>query len=279
MIAGMKTMLKWHLEAFDMFPIGDGYEIEVNEFDWKDDNGMCYNKDGVTVRHWRRSHAKDGASAYRLDWNGLSFVWTGDGRPDKLTTKYAKGCDVFVTESGGADLAALNQIKYGLPPTLYNFTIDTHHTTHYAVGKVIAEVSPRIGMVTHFQDDEDVVAEMIAGVRAHWDGLFQLGVDVAVVNVTKDAIWYRKAVLPDKSGAVPPTRELVERAKRAGVALPKTFTFPEPRRTREEQQEQLTRDNEIDPKEYTPKDVQREQITAWPKNYTLDLEAMLNPKK
>jgi hypothetical protein len=36
MVAGMKQMLKWHLEAFDACPIGDGYEIEVNEFDWKD---------------------------------------------------------------------------------------------------------------------------------------------------------------------------------------------------------------------------------------------------
>ena len=98
MVAGMKQMLKWHLEAFDSCPIGDGYEVEVNEFDWKDENGICYDRNGVTVRHWRRSHAKDGASAYRLDWNGLSFVWTGDGRPDELTAKYAAGADVFVTE-------------------------------------------------------------------------------------------------------------------------------------------------------------------------------------
>ena len=30
--------------------------------------GLIYEKDGATVRHWRRSHAKDGASGYRLDW-------------------------------------------------------------------------------------------------------------------------------------------------------------------------------------------------------------------
>src|SRR5271166_253075 len=107
MVAGMKQMLKWHLEAFDACPIGDGYEIEVNEFDWKDENGICYDKNGVTIRHWRRSHTKDGASAYRLDWNGLSFVWTGDGRPDELTAKYAAGADVFVTECQ-PDLARLN---------------------------------------------------------------------------------------------------------------------------------------------------------------------------
>ncbi len=38
----MKQMLKWHLEAFDSCPIGDGYEVEVNEYDWKDENGICY---------------------------------------------------------------------------------------------------------------------------------------------------------------------------------------------------------------------------------------------
>ncbi len=77
MIEGMKMMTHWHTDSFNCCPIGDGYEVEVNEFDFRDDNGVCYDQDGVTVRHWRRSHTKDGASAYRLDWNGLSFVWTG----------------------------------------------------------------------------------------------------------------------------------------------------------------------------------------------------------
>jgi len=278
MIAGMKQMLRWHLEAFDMFPIGDGYEIEVNEFDWKDESGICYDKNGVTVRHWRRSHAKDGASAYRLDWNGLSFVWTGDGRPDELTAKYAKGVDVFVTEMAGQDLAFLMEQKYGIPQILVNFTFDTHHTSHYAVGYLIKQVNPRIGMVTHFTWDDDVVEEFAAGVRAHWDGLFEFGRDIAVVNVTKDAVWYRKAVLPDLSGSVPPMREIMQKAAKSGQPLPREFVFPEPRLTREVQQEQLTRDLEIDPKKYYPTDVLREQVTTWPKGYKLDLEKLLGRK-
>jgi ribonuclease Z len=154
MVAGMKQMLKWHLEAFDACPIGDGYEVEVNEFDWKDENGICYDKNGVTVRHWRRSHVKDGASAYRLDWNGLSFVWTGDGRPDELTAKYAKGVDVFVTEIQ-PDLARINMLKYGLPEFLFNYTVDIHHTLAYATGYLIKQVNPRCGMVTHLAFDND----------------------------------------------------------------------------------------------------------------------------
>ncbi len=98
MVKSMQEMCNWHKHAFMLMPVGDGYECEVTEFDYKDDGGICYDKNGVTVRHWRRSHTMDGASAYRLDWNGLSFVWTGDGRPDQLTAKYAKGADVFVSE-------------------------------------------------------------------------------------------------------------------------------------------------------------------------------------
>jgi ribonuclease Z len=86
----MQKMAAWHVQSFTSLPVGDGYEVEVTEFDYKDEDGICYNKNGVTVRHWQRSHTMDGASAYRLDWNGLSFIWTGDGKPDELTTRLPK---------------------------------------------------------------------------------------------------------------------------------------------------------------------------------------------
>lgn len=275
MVAGMKQMLKWHIEAFDMFPIGGGFETEVNEFDYSKENGVVYDKNGVTVRSWPRSHAKDGAVAYRLDWNGLSFVWTGDGRPDELTKKYAKGVDVFVTEMAGVDLPMLQNYKYGLPQPIVEYTIDIHHTSHYAVGDLLATVKPRIGMVTHLVYDADADAENIAGIRAHYDGLFEYGVDVAVVNVTKDAVWYRKAVLPDNTGMVPPFREMAERARKYGEKLPENFTFPNPRMTREEEQDKRWRDLEIDPHEYYPKDVYREPFTHWPKDYTVKTAQLL----
>lgn len=71
LIEGMKMMTHWHREAFSVFPIGKGWDVEVTEFDFMDDGGVVYDKNGVKVIHWRQSHAKDGASAYRLDWNGL----------------------------------------------------------------------------------------------------------------------------------------------------------------------------------------------------------------
>ena len=272
MIDGMKQMLKWHMDAFDHFPIGDGYEVEVNEFDWKDDNGICYDKNGVTIRHWRRSHAKDGASAYRLDWNGLSFVWTGDGRPDELTLEYAKGVDVFVTECQ-TDTGQLISQKYGIPPFIYNYTIDTHHTPHYALGYMINEINPRIGMTTHLEYDEDTICEVIAGVRTHWKGMFAFGApDVQVVNVTKDAIWTRSAVLPDLAGQnMPPLDQLFGDEN---GNLPEQLEVPQPKIPREDQQEQATRDLEIDPDKYTPPDVRRDLLTQLPNPMIVDAEEL-----
>jgi ribonuclease Z len=264
MIINMKKMLKWHLEEFDTCPVGDGFEVEVNEFDWKKENDICYDKDGVTVRHWPRSHGKDGASAYRLDWNGLSFVWTGDGRPDELTAKYAKGCDVFVTECQN-DIGKLMSMKMGMPEELYNYVIDTHHTPHYAAGYLMKQINPRIGMVTHLELEPGLHNELCAGIRTHWDGLFVVGApDVKVVNVTKDAIWTREASLiglanpkkPDPSDAL----ALAWDTSRG----PGQFFLPKVKIPREEQQEEFLRKMEIDPAKYYPPDVNRPMVTEMP---------------
>ena len=108
-------MLGWHVDAFSVFPVGKGWDIQVNEFDFRDNGGVVYEENGVKVTHWQRSHAKDGASAYRLDWNGMCFVWTGDGRPSKLDIKYAKGCDLYVTEMQ-AELLEISSGVQGVPP-------------------------------------------------------------------------------------------------------------------------------------------------------------------
>ena len=73
------------------------------------------------------------------------------------------------------------------------------------------EVNPRVGMVTHIEYEDDLLNEVSAGIRAHWDGLFLYGApDVVVVNVTKDAIWARRAALPGMTGAnVPNPRQLL----------------------------------------------------------------------
>ncbi|MFA1627683.1 guanitoxin biosynthesis MBL fold metallo-hydrolase GntH [Rhizobium mongolense] len=273
MIEGMKMMTRWHTDSFNACPIGDGYEVEVNEFDFRDDNGVCYDKDGVTIRHWRRSHTKDGASAYRLDWNGLSFVWTGDGRPDERTLELAKGVDVFVTEVQ-PDTANLQAMKMGMPSVIMSTTIDQAHSPHYAVGYMFDKIQPRLAMVTHTTYDEELIPEITAGIRVHYNGLFQFGApDVVVVNVTKHAIWSRKAAIPDSGNMTRPSpAEAVELFGLTPTNL--KVTFPNPRNPLADQLEPETLNGDIDPKKYYPPDVYREPKKDYPRNYTIDVREM-----
>ena len=277
MVEGMKKMAHWHIDSFNSSPIGDGYEVEVNEFDFRDDNGICYDQDGVTIRHWRRSHTKDGASAYRLDWNGLSFVWTGDGRPDELTAEFAKGVDVFVTEVQ-PDLANLQQLKMGLPAMITNQTIDTAHTVHYAVGYLTKQVNPRMAMVTHTAFDEDLLPEILAGIRVHWDGLFQFGApDGVVVNVTKEAIWTRNAALSEAASPASPSKSEAKELFDLGPTH-LSVDFPDPVHNVTDVQEEFVREKEIDPDLYYPSDVNRELVRVFPKGFKIEIPKMVKEK-
>jgi hypothetical protein len=116
-VEAMQAMTHWNTTAYSTVPTGRGFDVQVDEFDWQDDGGICYKRDGVTIRHWRRIHNMCGATGYRLDWNGLSFVWTGDGRPDQLTIEQCQGVDLFVTELQ-PDTGALMALKAGIPEVI-----------------------------------------------------------------------------------------------------------------------------------------------------------------
>ena len=254
MVEGMKMMTNWHRDAFSVFPVGKGWDVVAHEFDFRDDGGVIYDRDGVRIIHWQRSHAKDGASAYRLDWNDLCFVWTGDGRPSHLDEKYAKGCDVYVTELQ-QEVVEINSGVQGVPPFLARYTIDTHHTPGYASGYLANMVQPRLFMTTHMSYDPYVAEETVAEVREHWKGPFHFGApDGIVVNVTKDQIWVREGVLPDFPNSQAPQFNFDNGQ----------LVVPHPPTSREEIQEPFVREQEIDPEEYYPEGYHPELLEDWP---------------
>ena len=254
MIEGMKMMTGWHRDAFSVFPVGKGWDIESNQFDFKDNGGLIYDENGVKIIHWERSHAKDGASGYRLDWNGLCFVWTGDGRPSELDEKYAKGCDVYVTELQ-QEVVEINSGIQGVPPFLARYTIDTHHTPAYASGYLANQIQPRLFMTTHMSYDPYVAEETVAEVREYWKGPYHFGApDGIVVNVTKDQIWVREGVLPDFPNSKAPQQDFSN-----GQLI-----VPMPPTSRQEIQNQEIRDQQLDPDLYYPEGYKPELLEEWP---------------
>jgi len=255
MVEGMKQMMHWHREAFSVFPTG--WEIEVNEFDFADAGGTAYEKSGVKVIHWPASHAKDGASGYRLDWNGLSFCFTGDTRPNTLDIEYCEGVDVMISETQ-PEVIAISSGVQGVPPFVGRYTMDTHHSPSYAVGYIFNQVKPRMAMTTHMPFDPYINAETIAEVREHWKGPFHFGApDMVVVNVTKDQIWVRDGVIPDYPNVRAPNAD-------ASIARYGGLVVPVPVYQREDIQAQFVRDAEIDPDAYYPEGYKPELMEHWP---------------
>ncbi|MFI4933575.1 MAG: guanitoxin biosynthesis MBL fold metallo-hydrolase GntH [Caulobacterales bacterium] len=264
----MKKMLTWHRDSFDLFPIGQGWDMQVNEFDYRDDGGVVYDKDGVVIRHWRQSHGEDGASAYRLDWNGLSMAFTGDGRPNGLTAKYAKGVGLLITEIQPETVSELAK-SVGTMPALARATFDIGHNPAYAAGYLYDQVKPRLAMGTHVMYDPSSAAEIFAEVREHWKGPFRLGApDMVVVNMTRDRVWVRDGILPKYPGISAPQFAI---ADNGGLVI------PAPRHTRSEIQQASIRAAEIDPDKYYPHGYRPRLIEDWPTRKAVYLPAKMVP--
>jgi hypothetical protein len=151
------------------------------------------------------------------------------------------------------DTANLQALKFGMPPIMVNNTIDQAHSPHFAVGYMFDKIKPRVAMVTHMSYDEELIPEIVAGIRTHYNGFFQFGApDIVVVNVTKDAIWTRKAAIPEAGNmARPSPRDAVALFDLTPTNLQVSFRI---RGTRSPTSRSRVREREIDPKKYYPAD-------------------------
>lgn len=268
MMDRMLEMLGWHRESFEIFPNGQGWDLDVREFDFADDGGVIYDQDGVKVTHWRQSHGLDGASAYRLDWNGMSLAFTGDGRPNALTLKHAKGVDLLITEIQPEIIEVMAK-ALGAMPFIARATMDIGHNPAYAAGYLYNELKPRLAMGTHVNYDEFSVAELYAQVREHWKGPFRLGApDMVVVNMTRDKMWVRDGVVPRFPNIAPPQFTVPENG---------ALVVPAPRVKRRDLQQDSIRDAEIKPDLYYPKGRRPELIEDWPTDKPIYLPQKLVP--
>ena len=138
-------------------------------------------------------------------------MWTGDGRPDKLTAEYAKGVDVFVTEAAaGPGLPPMSK-RPGCAGADYQRHIDLVHTPTTTPPALTIRYSRGWGWSrTSSYDERPHQRVHRPGWREHWKGLFAYGApDGVVVNVTKDAIWSRMAAMSDAASPARPSKDVI----------------------------------------------------------------------
>jgi ribonuclease Z len=170
-----------------------GAEVEIHEFDFTK-TSVVYDHNGVVIKSFPAIHIYDGPVSYRLEWNGLCFVFSGDTTPSQFFVDNAQGADLLIHECFNTVQQLIERSGYPEKSAIGIGTIA--HTAPEECGKVLALVKPRQAVVYHFFNDFDTAPEIEREIRKNYQGPLALAQDLMVFNVTKDRISTRLAVTP-----------------------------------------------------------------------------------
>jgi ribonuclease Z len=181
-----------------------GGEIVAHEFDYSKTQ-VVYDENGVKITSFPAIHVRDGSVSYRLDWNGLSFVFGGDSAPNKWFLKEAKGADVvvheaFFTPEQWMDIA-------GFPYKQAYWVTSKIHTPPQGFGKLMSKVEPRLAVAYHYWNHRDIEFEIYEGIREAYDGPLAMAADLTVINLKKDIIKVREVSVNHEAWAQGTSKE------------------------------------------------------------------------
>ena len=198
--AAMQTGYAWDIATRTGALPDAGGHIEVHEFDYKQENQIVYQQNGVTIRSWPAIHSLDGPVSYGLEWSGLKYVFGGDTYPNKWYLEYATGADVASHKAFLPPKALAEYFGWDLAQATYVST--RIHTEPQAFGKVMSALKPRMAVGYHSVQSPENNAAITDGIRKTYDGPLTIARDLMVINVTKETIKVRMAVVDEY--ALPP---------------------------------------------------------------------------
>ena len=190
-IEGMQKAYAWDLQTRSGALPDAGAKIEVHEFDYKQQNEIVYEANGVVIRSWPAIHSLDGSVSYSLEWNDLKYVFGGDTYPNKWYMEYAQDADVASHECFLPPEALAAYFGWDLSQATYVST--RIHTEPAAFGKVMATLKPRLAVGYHSVQSPENNASIMTEVRKIYDGPLALARDLMVINVTKEHMAVRMA--------------------------------------------------------------------------------------
>jgi ribonuclease Z len=171
-----------------------GAEVNIHEFDYAKVH-VVYDVNGVKITSFPAVHIYDGPVSLRLDWNGLSFVYSGDTTPSHFMVENAKGVDVLVHETFNTVSQLMERSGYDERTARGIGTIA--HSDPAEAAWIIEKCDPRLFIAFHFFNDFDMVSEMEREIRKHYQGELSLATDLMVWNVTREKIRTRMAAVSD----------------------------------------------------------------------------------
>lgn len=242
----LREVCRWHTESFsfettsyasyvppsreswglpvDPVPVSndspiDGYALVPIELDWTKTgstpgDNVAYNNPttGVKITHFPAIHTRKGSMSYKLEWNGLSMIFTGDTKPNYNVIQQAGGVTVLIHEMVvPAEVWAMknlhitnkDQVSSQEWNAAYNDALavqNSSHTPQGAFGYVLSQIkpAPKLAVATHFQATDDTIDSAMKSIRDHYPkGDVTIAADFMVLDVKSSGITKRRAVVSD----------------------------------------------------------------------------------
>ncbi len=216
---GMKHFVQCQVDSFawdTMTRVGllpeIGAKVEVHEFDYSK-SAIIYDRNGVTIKTFPAIHIYDGPVSFRLEWNGLCFVFSGDTTPSHFFLEHARQADLVVHEAFNTVKQLMERSGYDERTARGIGTIA--HSDPAEAGYVFNEINPRMGVLYHHYNDFDTASEIEEAARRYYKGPLVLARDLMVFNVTPRDIVVRMAVTSESVWPNTESHEAFRSASRA----------------------------------------------------------------
>ena len=203
----IEEALAWDTEGSRGPLNADSMKIVVSEFDFSQTH-VVYEENGVKVSSFPVVHAISGSVGYRIDFAGLSFVFSGDTVACwPLVRACEGGIDLLIHECfpPAAALAAAS----GLSIERATIALNSIHTSPTAAGKVFGLVKPRMAGLWHTLLSPQIISLIFSELSAVYTGPVVQTQDLTVFNVTKEAVVARQAKVFDQLPPIPGEQRVV----------------------------------------------------------------------
>jgi len=182
----------WDSESRKGAVVTSGAEVITHEFDWAETQ-VVYDENGITVTSFPAIHAMAGSVSYRIDWQGMSIVYSGDTRINTLMVEQGQNVDLLIHETFLP--AEIFSEKTGMALENALIVVNEIHTPAKAAGVIFELTQPKMAVMYHTWVNEDTITPVFDELRIPYLGPATLAQDLTVFNITPDSIVVRQALV------------------------------------------------------------------------------------
>jgi len=193
-VEGIVTANYWDLTSRTGTVPTSGTEVITHEFDWEKTQ-VVYEENGITVTSFPAVHAMAGAVSYRIDWNNISIVYSGDTKINNFMVEQAQDVDLLIHETFLP--AEIFSEKTGMALEAAKTVTNEFHTPAKAAGVIFELTQPKMGVMYHTWVTKETIPPLFDDLRIPYLGPVTLAQDFTVFNISSDSIVVRQALVDD----------------------------------------------------------------------------------